>query len=92
MLSHGGSFENGQNKAQATGEGQSFQNPSWLVRAKRLVDGRAGQIPNECPSVKVYNFENLDFFFLTNEPLELLMYEMIAWQVESLLFYYVKNY
>lgn len=41
----------------------------------------------------MYNFENQIFFFLeTNEPLGLLMYEMIAWQVELLLFYYVKNY
>lgn len=31
------------------------------------------------------------FFKQTNEPLELPVYEMIAWQVELLLCYYVRN-
>lgn len=42
--------------------GAEFQNP-WLVGAKWLKDWWAGQIPNECPPVKMYNFENQIFFF-----------------------------
>lgn len=43
----------------------------------------------KCTTLRIRIF--IFFKKQTNEPLELPVYEMIVWQVELLLFYYVKN-